>query len=405
MPSATRLADCLHCGTLQHAPVLPAAVDCAVCASPLVRTRGRSQVAALAFCAAALLLWIPANGLSFLTTAIVGVSRESRLASSATAMWNDGFPELGVVVALFVFVLPVLRLGLLAAVLGTLQTARRPAWLGSAFRLATAMQAWAMDDVFLLAFAVAYARLAITIPVEMGAGAWCFVAAAILGLLARASLDAEGVWRAIGPETSTPAAAAVFACGSCDLLLPRSSVGARCPRCTQRLTLRKPDSIRRTLALLVAAVLLYVPSNLYPMATLPVGLESLQYTVLEGVVELWESGLGSLAVLVFVASFAIPVLKLAVLFWCLAAVWRRSGRHLSARTGAHRIVEEIGRWSMVDPFVIACFVPVTQYNTLLHGSAEAAASMFTAVVILTTLAARTFDPRSMWDAAARTDAR
>ncbi len=358
---------------------------------------------ALACAAAGLLLLIPANLLPFLTTSIVGVSRESRLISSATAMWGDGFPVLGIVIGLFVVVLPLLRLALVCAVLGALRFGRRPAWIGAAFRHAQALQVWAMADVFLLGFAVAYARLATTIAIDVGSGAWCFVAAAILSLLMRATLDPAAVWEAIGPADETRAeapATPMLVCTACDRVAAATSAGSMCPRCGQRLHRRKALAVTTTAALALAAALLYVPSNLYPMATLPVGLQSVEYTVLEGVIDLWHVGLYGLAALVFCASFAIPIAKLLVLAWCLQSVLRRRLRHLVAKTRAHRVVEEIGRWSMVDPFVIACFVPVTQYNTLLHGSAEAAAPMFTAVVILTTLAARCFDPRLMWDAAA-----
>lgn len=333
-------------------------------------------------------------------------------------MWGDGFPVLGIAIGLFVVVLPLLRCALLCAVLGALQSGRRPAWLGTAFRHAQALQVWAMADVFLLGLAIAYARLETTITIEVGTGAWCFIAAAIGSLLMRATLHPAAVWDAIGPADAPlvasadadPAASAaasgfasvpppVLVCTACDRIAAVGDGGAPCRRCGQRLHRRKPLSMASATALTSAAALLYVPSNLYPMATLPVGLQSVSYTVLEGVIDLWDAGLYGLALLVFGASFAIPIVKLLVLGWCLQSVLRRSTWRLTAKTRAHRYIEEIGRWSMVDPFVIACFVPVTQYNALLHGSAEAAAPMFTAVVVLTTLAARNFDPRLMWDAA------
>jgi paraquat-inducible protein A len=102
--------------------------------------------------------------------------------------------------------------------------------------------------------------------------------------------------------------------------------------------------------------------------------------------------------LVFSASFAIPLLKMAGLSWCIVSVLHRSDRGLLGKTRAYRIIEEVGRWSMVDPLTIACFVPVLQFNGLIAGSAQAAATPFTAVVILTTLAVKAFDPRLMWDA-------
>ena len=398
---APRLADCHHCGTLQRVPPLSmhARLDCAVCHAALERPQGRSQAAALACAAASLVLLLPANVLPFLTTSIAGVSRQSRLGSSASAMLADGFPELALVVGLFVVVLPLVRCALLTAVLGALQLRRRPRWLGRAFRAANALQVWAMADVFLLGGVVAVARLRTVIAVELGTGALCFAAAAVLMLLTRATLDTGAVWRAICADRDPPDHEPVLACAGCGLLLPVTRAGHRCPRCAARLQIRKDGAVPVPAALTLAAALLYVPANLLPMATLPIGLASVQYTVLEGVVDLSRAGLYGLALLVLTASFAIPLLKIAVLAWCIGSVLRRSQRRPDIKTRLVRGVDEIGRWSMVDPFVIACFVPVTQYDVLFHSGAEPAAPLFAAVVILTTLAARHFDSRLLWDRA------
>lgn len=419
------VASCTDCGTLQSLPPSSrgSVPSCAVCQSPLEHRAGRDPTLALCFAASSLLLLVPANLLNFLTTSIAGISRESVLASSASAMAGDGFPELGIAIGLFVVVLPLLRFGLLTAVLGALKAGHRPPWLGRAFRWSNNLQTWAMADVFLLGLAVAYSRLETTISVRMGPGALCFIAAGILTLLTRATLDTATVWRAIGPArfvlpagapgaattAQAPAAAGppaadtlpLLSCGGCELLLPAAMEGSRCPRCASTLQARKPGSLRRCAALALAAALLYVPANLYPMASLPIGFSTVQYTVLEGVIDLFDAGLWALALLVLVASFVVPLLKLGALAWFMASVLRRSSRRLVARTRLYRVVDEIGRWSMVDPFVIACFVPVTQYNALVSGSAEPAAPVFAAVVILTTLAAHSFDPRLMWDAAVR----
>ena len=94
-------------------------------------------------------------------------------------------------------------------------------------------------------------------------------------------------------------------------------------------------------------------------------------------------------------------MKLLGLGWCAVSVMTRSRRHLVAKTRVYRLVDEVGRWSMVDPFVIGCIAPVLNYNALIHGGAGPAALPFTAVVVLTVFSAKTFDPRLMWDAARR----
>ena len=255
-----------------------------------------------------------------------------------------------------------------------------------------------MPDVFLLGLAVAYARLKASIAVDVGMGAMCFIGVGLLALFTRATLDKGAVWESILPLPETPPGESVT-CTSCDWLAPLHAAGAPCPRCAARLHARKPEAVGRASALSLAALLFYIPANLLPLATLPIGLTPTRYTVLQGVIDLGQAHLFGLALLVFCASFAIPFLKLVGLGWCLASVLRRSSTRLRAKTRLYRVVEEIGRWSMVDPFVIACFVPVMQYNALIYGRAEAAATPFALVVVLTIVAARCFDPRIMWDAA------
>ena len=123
--------------------------------------------------------------------------------------------------------------------------------------------------------------------------------------------------------------------------------------------------------------------------------------MLEGVKDLFEARLYALGLLVFTASFVIPFLKLVAMMWFLASIAERSARRLVTKTRLYRVVEEIGRWSMVDPLVIACFIPVMQFNAKLYGRAGPAATAFSAVVVLTMVATRVFDPRSLWDVARR----
>ena len=404
MTAVLELSGCPDCGALQHMPRAPrgGVISCVACRSVLERTHGRSRVAALACSASVLLLLVPANLMPFLTTSVLGVSRQSVLASSAVAMQKDGWPLLAIFIFLFVVVAPFARFGLLTAVLGALQARYRPSWLGRGFRYANLLQTWAMPDVFLLGLAVAYARLRASISVEVGIGAMCFIAVGLLALFTRATLDKGEVWRAILPQAE-PAAdpAATITCTSCDWLAPAHAAGTTCPRCDARLYARKPEAVGRATALTLAALLFYVPANLLPLATLPIGLTPTKYTVLQGVIDLVQAHLFGLGLLVFCASFAIPFLKLAGISWCLSSVLRGSDKRLRSKTRLFHIVEEIGRWSMVDPFVIGCFVPVMQYNSLIYGRAEAAATPFALVVVMTMLATRCFDPRLMWDAVGR----
>jgi len=190
----------------------------------------------------------------------------------------------------------------------------------------------------------------------------------------------------------------LISCPTCELITEEKSAHTPCPRCRRTLIGRVPGTVVLTIALTIAGIILYIPANLYPIATIPIGLNSMSYTVLGGVIDLMDAHLFGLALLVFTASFAIPFVKLVGITWCVLSVITGSQKHLRTKTRVYRVIEEIGRWSMVDPLVIACFVPVTQFNSQISSSADTAAPFFTCVVVLTMLAAKVFDPRLMWDA-------
>jgi paraquat-inducible protein A len=396
-----RMIECPNCGLAQFGTdcMRKEVTFCCRCGTPLARRPGKSLDATLACAITTLLLLIPASSAPFLTTSAFGASRTSILPMSALFIWREGWPLLAVIVFLFLLVFPAVRLVSLTAVLLAIRSGRRPRWLGFTFRLANALQTWAMLDVFLLGLVVAYARLRASIHVTIDTGAMCFVAAAVFSLFVRATLDKPLVWQMIAPDQRTFSPGSSMACLSCGLLVSKDNEGRPCPRCTAIVRTRRPESVTRSIAFLIAAVLLYFPANLYPIATIPIDLKPTAYTVLGGILDLSESHLLGLALLVFCASFAIPILKIAGLSWCIVSTMHRSNKRLVTKTRLYRVLEEIGRWSMVDPLTIACFVPVLHFNGLIDGRAEPAATPFAAVAILTTLAVKFFDPRVMWDAA------
>jgi paraquat-inducible protein A len=372
-----------------------------VCRTPLERHFGQGLTAALCCAAATLLLLLPANFEIFLETEAFGVSRHSYLSSTAGAILDGGWPWLALAIFLFVVVFPIVRFALLTLVLGHLYLGRHRTWLGPAFRWANRLETWAMSDVFLLALAVTYVRIRAVIFIHLGEGAIALIAAGVLALLTRAVLDKAAVWQAISPDRPPMDPVTAVACSECDLLVEAARESTPCPRCAAVLHRRQVESLPITFALTIAALLLYIPANFYPIATLPIHYRPTSYTVLGGVTDLADAGFYGLALLVFTASLVIPALKLVGLGWCVLSVLTRSRRQLVAKTQVYRVVEEIGRWSMVDPFVIGCLAPVLNYNALIHGGAGPAALPFTSVVILTIFSAKTFDPRLMWDAARR----
>jgi len=192
----------------------------------------------------------------------------------------------------------------------------------------------------------------------------------------------------------------LVSCQACGLLSRlNGSAAAHCPRCSARMYGRKPDSLSRTWALVVLAYVLYIPANILPILESRALLTSESNTIMSGIVLFWESGSWLIAALVFIASIVVPLTKLLALTWLLVSVQMKSRARPYQRTQLYRMVEFIGRWSMLDIYVVALTVTLVQVGTLATIEVGPAALAFGTVVVVTMIAAHTFDPRLIWDAA------
>jgi paraquat-inducible protein A len=188
-------------------------------------------------------------------------------------------------------------------------------------------------------------------------------------------------------------------CHACGLL-NKQMTGAEkeiCRRCGSTLHSRKPDSLARTWALLIAAVIMYLPANLLPVMHTESLFGSEDDTIMSGIVYFWTSGSWPLAIIVFIASFMVPMLKLVVLALLAGTAQAGSRWRPQQRTRLYRIVEFIGRWSMLDVFVVTLTVALVHFQSLATIYAGPGAVAFGMVVVLTMIASHQFDPRLIWD--------
>ena len=201
-------------------------------------------------------------------------------------------------------------------------------------------------------------------------------------------------------SASFPMAAAqgLLSCHVCSMLSKAHGHGdIRCPRCGAPLHARKPNSISRTWAFLIAAIILYIPANVLPVMYTSSLFGSQNDTIMSGVAYLWSSGSWPLAVIVFVASITVPLLKILAIAFLAVSVQLRLKWQPEQRTRLYRIVELVGRWSMLDIYVIAILVALVQLKALATIQAGPGAVAFGAVVVLTMFSAMSFDPRLIWD--------
>jgi paraquat-inducible protein A len=195
--------------------------------------------------------------------------------------------------------------------------------------------------------------------------------------------------------------ASLVSCHHCHLLCKAASLfkGAHaiCPRCGATLHSRKPNSIARTWALVIAAFIFYIPANVLPITRVISFGKAQSDTIMSGVIYFVKSGSWPIALVIFIASVFVPLLKLILLTYLLISVQVKSQWRPRDRTRLYRITEAVGRWSMVDIYVVTLLVALVKLGALATIQAGPGAIFFAGVVIITIFAAMSFDPRLIWD--------
>ncbi|MET3441009.1 paraquat-inducible protein A [Variovorax paradoxus] len=196
---------------------------------------------------------------------------------------------------------------------------------------------------------------------------------------------------------ATASALGLLACPHCDAVWCNAGEGEPCGRCGTRLYTRKPYSLNRTWAFLIAACIMYIPANLLPVMITRTLFGAQYDTILSGVIYFWVSGAYGLAAIIFIASFLVPLFKLTVLILLALLAQRGSSWRRPERAKLYHIVEIIGRWSMLDVFVVSLLTGLVQIQGFAVINAGVGIAAFGSVVVLTMLASLSFDPRLTWD--------
>lgn len=202
-----------------------------------------------------------------------------------------------------------------------------------------------------------------------------------------------------GAPVRSARALGLCGCHVCGLVMraPQPDEVVACPRCGTVQHLRKPQALSRCWALLIAAMMLYIPANVLPIMRTGTLFGREDNTILSGVVELWHAGSWDLALIVFVASIMVPMLKFLAMMVLLVSTQRHSAWSTAHRARLYRVVELVGYWSMLDVFVVTLLVSLVHFQPLTEVDPRPGVVYFGMVVVLTMLAAMSFDPRLMWD--------
>lgn len=397
---------CPQCDLLVALPELQDGqkAACPRCGTTLITKWHLPRQRPTAYAVAALFMLLLANLFPFINMKVAGVSSEVTLLEIPGVMFSEDYTSLGTFFMVFVQAVPTLCLVTILLLVN-----RIPLPLSLQRHLARALfqlKSWGMAEIFLAGILVSFVKLMAYGDIGVGTSfvPWCLFC--VLQLRAFQCVDRRWLWDDIQPMpvVEQPLKVGVAgihqglrSCRCCTAIVPEHQL--ICPRCETKGHIRRRHSLQWTLALLMTSIMLYLPANILPIMVTEVLGSKYPSTILAGVILLWSEGSYPVALVIFIASIMVPTLKMLAIGWlCWDA--KGHGRRDSERMHLiYEVVEFVGRWSMIDVFVIAVLSALVRMGALMSIYPEIGAVMFSLVVILTMFAAMTFDPRLSWDRA------
>lgn len=371
------LIACKECDFLQQEIALPpgGTALCCRCNAPLYRSTPHGLERALICTIVSIILFLFANTFPIIGLELQKTRNATTLFGSVVYLYQHGLEPVAALVFTTTMLVPSIELAAMLYILLPLRLGYVVRGLPRVLRLVQIIHPWGMVEVLMLGILVSVIRTANFATVEPGLALWSFAALMVTLLASAYFFNERDLWacvKAHSPEPDGPSAPAP-------------------------LHLRKPDSVRRTWAFLLAGFILYIPANLLPIMEARSLKDAQIDTIMSGVIYLWGAGSWHLALIVFVASIVVPTFKLLALGWLTYSVQQRSNRWTRQRARLYRFIDIIGRWSMLDIYVVALLVALVQLQLFATVKAGPAAAAFGAVVVLTLLATHSFDPRLIWD--------
>jgi paraquat-inducible protein A len=286
------------------------------------------------------------------------------------------------------------------------------------FRFYNHLSEWGMVEVYMLGILVSIIKMYSMAKIHYDLGFFCFIGLVLLTIWSSTVVDHRRFWILIeqqqkkddpgeaestdfNPAAVTAREAGLVRCHDCGKLSIDETVGPdevlRCPRCRATLHVRKPGSLSRTWALVLAGLILYLPANILPMMRVNFMGTPDDSTILDGIIYFFQHGEYLVGGIILTASVLVPLFKIIGIILILLSIRFHWNGWLKHKSVIFRFIEFIGRWSFLDVFVIALLAAMVRFGALTTIEADPAAPYFTAVVVCTMFAALSFDPRIMWD--------
>jgi paraquat-inducible protein A len=388
---------------------------CPRCGGTVHRRVDTSVDTALAFSITGLLLYLPAMLFPLMTLETLGMSDSGSVLDTLVGFYDNRYYFVAFIVLVSAVAFPLILLSLVFTVTMFARSGRYPAFLTRLLRLYVFLEEWAMIEIFLLGIMITTMKMRHTAEIHFDPGFYCFLALVLTTMAIATVLDRERLWALLsrpGTALSVPSPAAdaespgrtalqtgLVLCQVCRQLEKRSPVAGpiHCRRCGATIHDRKPDSIAHTWALVLTSTLLLIPANVLPIMQVEFLGVPENSTILDGIRYFFKDGSYLIGLIILTASVFVPVFKIIGLIILLLTAQTSNTGFLRSKTMLYRFITFIGRWSMLDIFVIALLVVLVDFGFLTSIHAAPAATYFCIVVTSTMLAAKTFDARLLWD--------
>ena len=334
-----------------------------------------------------------------------GIQIEAKVLSGMVQMVSRGeWLRVGLIF-MSVFMFALFEIMALTFILISLNVQYRGIWLKRLVKLVKHLRPWNMLEIFLASTVVTSIKLADLATVAPGIGLFTFFLLIVMLILAHREIDYVWLWDWMDQRNSFrhPQSGGEqlpeLSCRHCNALVCKKLAAdiKECPRCHSKLHHRVVQSEQKTLALLVAAIIFYIPAKTLPILHSATLGEIKSDTIVSGAIYMFKSGAWFVGLVIVLASVVVPLAKMIVMLYLLWAVRNKPKLSLKKQLQLYRITEFIGRWSMIDIFVVVSLVAMVQFGLLAHIETGSATLPFAVVVIMTMLAAETFDQRLIWD--------
>lgn len=366
---------------------------CPRCGTQLYRGGNPSLSGNLAIAVTCLLLFIPSHFFDFISIRLFGVMIPATLPHGVWTLYQEGFALLALLIFFCSSIAPlILSSAVVTAHIALKNRAFRTLKLSLA--LIQHLKAWVMIDVFLISVAISCFKLQDYSDIFVGPGLYGLLLLQVATVLLVTRVSVRRYWEEYIPEHTLATETKTLHCHDCHLSQPE---GSHCLRCESPIHHRKPNSILKTWAYLLGATIAIFPANLIPISILLTNGQRLEDTIFSGVAGLVRNGMTGIAIIIFVASIVVPVAKILGLSYILLAIKFKRRIFHKQRMIIFFIVKWIGRWSMMDLFVISIMMTLVDRGQILDFTPGYGAVAFGMVVVLTMLAAESLDPRLIWD--------